>query len=273
MIVSAVAAAVVADHARRHCRGRWLILIGRIAGLRRSARCGRSARHGSRRRFDVPLLITTLLLNYVAALFAAYLVAYPLRDLRRRRRARRRPSRSPTGAQLPYLAPGRRASTLGVLRAARAAARRMVAPAPHRARLRDADDRPQPLFADYGGVDGRRTVLADDAHQRRGLRARRRRSSCSASTTATSTASITGAGLRVDRVHRGAARRRATRSRRCSRACSSAALEVGAAGMERRTEIPLQIVDILQAAIILIDRRSGCTPRAAGSARRGWEAL
>ena len=32
-------------------------------------------------RFDVPLLITTLLLNYVAALLGAYLVSYPLRDL------------------------------------------------------------------------------------------------------------------------------------------------------------------------------------------------
>src|SRR6185369_10241794 len=32
-------------------------------------------------RFEVPLLITTLLLNYIAALFAAYLVTYPLRDL------------------------------------------------------------------------------------------------------------------------------------------------------------------------------------------------
>src|SRR5262245_45653684 len=32
-------------------------------------------------RFEVPLLITTLLLNYIAAYFAAYLVSYPFRDV------------------------------------------------------------------------------------------------------------------------------------------------------------------------------------------------
>ena len=45
------------------------------------ARCGRSGPTWLQTRFEVPLLITTLLLNYVAALFAAYLVSYPFREV------------------------------------------------------------------------------------------------------------------------------------------------------------------------------------------------
>ena len=61
------------------CPGRLLVLVvaaGCIAGGALACLPG-----WSQVRFDVPLLITTLLLNYVAALFAAYLVTYPLRDL------------------------------------------------------------------------------------------------------------------------------------------------------------------------------------------------
>ena len=68
---------------RRHVRGPAVADPDRA---RRRGRLPRGRRAGLlpgwwQVRFEVPLLITTLLLNYIAALFAAYLVTYPLRDL------------------------------------------------------------------------------------------------------------------------------------------------------------------------------------------------
>ena len=55
-------------------------------------------------RFEVPLLITTLLLNYVAAYFAAYLVSYPFRDVTASG-ALAQTVMIPEAAQLPFLVP------------------------------------------------------------------------------------------------------------------------------------------------------------------------
>ena len=52
--------------------------------------------------FRVPLVVTTLLLNYVAALFATYLAAYPLRD-RPAARPWPRPPSCPSSLQLPIV--------------------------------------------------------------------------------------------------------------------------------------------------------------------------
>ena len=80
MILGALAAAVVGERVRRPA----------VADPARPRRRSRAARPAARCawlpgwwqvRFAVPLLITTLLLNYIAALFAAYLVTYPLRDV------------------------------------------------------------------------------------------------------------------------------------------------------------------------------------------------
>jgi ABC-type uncharacterized transport system permease subunit len=198
-------------------------------------------------RFDVPLLITTLLLNYVAALLAAYLVSYPLRDLGGGA-ALAQTVAIPTGAQLPYLVPGGRlhAGVLALLVLPVIAwwlQRRTVFG--YEMRMTGHNR----WFADYGGVDGRRTVLL--------------------------TMLISGAvcglagALLVLGVHyryidnsivgpgyawtgfTAALLAYADPLGSLFAGVFLAALEVGAAGMERRTEIPIQIVDILQAAIIL----------------------
>jgi general nucleoside transport system permease protein len=198
-------------------------------------------------RFDVPLLITTLLLNYVAALLAAYLVSYPLRDMGGGA-ALAQTVAIPTGAQLPYLVPGGRlhAGVLALLVLPVIAwwlQRRTVFG--YEMRMTGHNR----WFADYGGVDGRRTVLL--------------------------TMLISGAvcglagALLVLGVHyryidnsivgpgyawtgfTAALLAYADPLGSLFAGVFLAALEVGAAGMERRTEIPIQIVDILQAAIIL----------------------
>ena len=123
-------------------------------------------------RFEVPLLITTLLLNYVAALLAAYLVSYPA--------ARGRAAGSPRRAIIPDADPAavpraRRAAPRGRAAAARPAARRVVAASAARCvgyemRMTGFNA----AFSEYGGVDGRRTLLRAMLICGRGLRPRGR---------------------------------------------------------------------------------------------------
>jgi general nucleoside transport system permease protein len=245
MIVSAITAAVVAITFPT-LPGALLILASILAGC---AVGGLWALGPAwlQTRFDVPLLITTLLLNYVAALLAAYLVSYPLRDMGGGA-ALAQTVAIPTGAQLPYLVPGGRlhAGVLVLLVLPVVAwwlQRRTVLG--YEMRMTGHNR----WFADYGGVDGRRTVLL--------------------------TMLISGAvcglagALLVLGVHyryidnsivgpgyawtgfTAALLAYADPLGSLFAGLFLAALEVGAAGMERRTEIPIQIVDILQAAIIL----------------------
>ena len=107
-------------------------------------------------RLGVPMLITTLLLNYVGALFAAWVVTYPLRDLAAGGVAQT--VAIPDAAQLPDLAPGGRLH-LGVLvilvlpLVAWWLQRRTVVGYELRMVGHNRG------FADYGGVDGRRVLL------------------------------------------------------------------------------------------------------------------
>lgn len=198
-------------------------------------------------RFDVPLLITTLLLNYVAALLAAYLVSYPLRDLSGGA-ALAQTVAIPTGAQLPYLLPGGRlhAGVLVLLVLPLAAwwfQRRTVIGYEMRMTGHNRS------FAEYGGIDGRRLILLTmllsgaicglaGALLVLGVHYRYIDSSIAGPGYAWTgfTAALLAFADPLGSLFAG---------------LFLAALEVGAAGMERRADIPIQIVDILQAAIIL----------------------
>ena len=105
----------------------------------------------------MPLLITTLLLNYVMIAFSAYLVAYPLRDLGGGAAVSQTVA-IPDAFQLPFLAAGGRlhAGVLVLLILPVAAwwwLRRTATG--YELRMTGAN----PLFAEYGGVDRRRVVL------------------------------------------------------------------------------------------------------------------
>ena len=197
-------------------------------------------------RFEVPLLITTLLLNYVAALLAAYLVSYPLREVGG---GVAQTAMIPDAAQLPYLAPGGRlhAGVLLLLLLPLAAwwlQRRTVVGYEMRMTGFNA------AFSEYGGVDGRRTlframllsgavcglagaILVLGVHHRY------------IDTTITGpgyawtgfTAALLAGGEPIGTLVAGV---------------FLAGLETGAAGMERNTDIPIQIVDVVQACIILM---------------------
>ncbi len=111
-------------------------------------------------RFEVPLLITTLLLNYVAALLAAYLVSYPLREAGG---GVAQTPMIPDATQLPYLAPGGRlhAGVLLLLILPLAAwwlQRRTVVGYEMRMTGFNA------AFSEYGGVERPADAVSRDAH-------------------------------------------------------------------------------------------------------------
>ena len=127
---------------------------GRRAGRRSrsSAPCSRACSPAPRGRslpgwweawFRVPLVVTTLLLNYIAALFATYLAG--LSAARQERRLDGRPDRTscPSALQLPIV-DRRDAAAPRDRGRGRAPARGAVAAEPHLARLLDAHDRAQP---------------------------------------------------------------------------------------------------------------------------------
>jgi simple sugar transport system permease protein len=226
--------------------GPLLILVGILAGCAAGALWA-LAPAWLQVRFDVPLLITTLLLNYVAALLGAYLVSYPLRDLGGSA-ALAQTAAIPIDAQLPYLAPGGRlhAGVLVLLVLPVIAwwlQRRTVIG--YEMRMTGHNR----WFADYGGIDGRRTVL---------LTMLVSGAVCGLAGTLVVLGvhyryidgSVTGPGYAWTGFT-AALLAYADPIGSLFAGLFLSGLEVGAAGMERRTDIPVQIVDILQAAIIL----------------------
>jgi simple sugar transport system permease protein len=197
-------------------------------------------------RLGVPMLITTLLLNYIGALFAAWASTYPLRDAAAGGLAQT--AIVPQAAWLPGV-PGTRLH-LGVVAivvlplAVRWFFSRTVAGYEFRMVGHNR------AFADYGGIAaGRRVVLATllsgaicglaGAIVVLGVNHRYVDAVITTSGWAWSgftAAILTGAapiGTLVAGLFLGG-------------------LEVGAAGMARGTNVPLQLVDVIQATIILV---------------------
>lgn len=198
-------------------------------------------------RLGVPMLITTLLFNYVGALFAAWVVTYPLRDLVAGGTAQT--AMIPEAYWLPALGPGTRLH-LGVLAivvlplVVRWLFSRTVAG--YEFRMVGFNR----AFADYGGIDARRRVL-------------------SATLLSGAICGLAGALLVAGVNHRyvdmtittagyawsGFAAAILTSAAPILSAVAGlflGALEVGAAGMARTTQVPLQLVDVIQAVIILV---------------------
>jgi simple sugar transport system permease protein len=198
-------------------------------------------------RFAVPLLITTLLLNYIATLFAAYLVTYPLRDVAAGGLAETK--MIPASIQLPYLFDESRLHIglfialllpLGVAWFQRRTVLGYVM------RITGLN----PRFAEYGGVNMPRTILTTmfisgalcglaGVVQVLGVNYRFVDGTINSAGYAWSgfAAALLALGNPIYTVIAGV---------------FLGALDVGAAGMARRTSVPLQLVDVVQASIILM---------------------
>jgi simple sugar transport system permease protein len=197
-------------------------------------------------RLAVPMLITSLLLNYVAALFAAWVVTYPLRDVAAGGVAQTEVIQP--GAFLPGL-PGTRLH-LGVVAilvlplAVRWFFGRTVAGYEFRMVGHNRQ------FAAYGGIEAGRRVLA-------------------ATLTSGAVCGLAGAIVVLGVNHRYVDGVFTTSGWAWSGFTAAilsgadpiltavaglflGALEVGAAGMARSTDVPLQLVDVVQATIILV---------------------
>jgi simple sugar transport system permease protein len=199
-------------------------------------------------RFKVPLLVTTLLLNYIAALFASYLVNFPLRDLARGG-AVAQTAMIPEGIRLPIIVQGTRLHAgvvvLVILPLLVAWFFRRTSLG-YNLRMTGFN----PTFAQYGGISMPRMVLLamflsgataglagviqvlgvdfryiDNALVTPGFAWT---GFIAAILAASNPVLIVGTGLFL------------------------AALKVGAAGMQRNTQIPLQIADVVQAVIIFM---------------------
>jgi simple sugar transport system permease protein len=197
-------------------------------------------------RLGVPMLITTLLLNYVGALFAAWVVTYPLRDVAAGGVAQT--PIVPEAAWLPILAGTR--LHLGVLAivilpfVVRWAFSRTVAGYEFRMVGHNR------AFADYGGIPAARRVLMATllsgaicglagAIVVLGVNHRYIDGVITSSGWAWSgftAAILTGANPVLTLVA----------------GLFLGGLEVGATGMARSTDVPLQLVDVVQATIILV---------------------
>jgi simple sugar transport system permease protein len=198
-------------------------------------------------RLGVPLLITTLLLNYIGALFASWAATYPLRDPAGGGLAQT--ATIPAPAQLPVVVPGTRLH-LGVVAIVilpfllRWVLSRTVAG--YESRMVGLN----PLFAEYGGIDARRRVLH-------------------ATLWSGALCGLAGALVVVGVNHRyvdavitnagyawsGFAAAILTGANPVGTLIAGlflGGLEVGAAGMARTTAVPLQLVDVIQATIILV---------------------
>jgi len=198
-------------------------------------------------RLGVPMLITTLLLNYIGALFASWVVTYPLRDA-----VAGGVSQTvtlPEAAWLPVLVPGTRLH-LGVLAivivpfALRWFLARTVAGYEFRMVGHNR------LFADYAGIAAARRVLL-------------------ATLLSGAICGLAGALVVLGINHRyvdGVITTAGWAWSGFTAAILTGAdpvltlvagvflggLEVGAAGMARSTDVPLQLVDVVQATIILV---------------------
>jgi simple sugar transport system permease protein len=197
-------------------------------------------------RLGVPMLITTLLLNYVGALFAAWVVTYPLRDVAAGGVAQT--AVIPQAAWLPGL-PGTRLH-LGVVAIVvlpflvRWFLARTVAGYEFRMVGHNR------AFADYGGIAAGRQVLL-------------------ATLLSGAICGLAGAIVVLGVNHRyidGVITTAGWAWSGFTAAILTGAapvltlvaglflggLEVGAAGMARSTDVPLQLVDVVQATIILV---------------------
>jgi len=198
-------------------------------------------------KLGVPMLITTLLLNYVGALFASWAVTYPLREAGGGGVAQT--ASIPEAAWLPVIVPGTRLH-LGVLAivvlpfVVRWFLSRTVAGYEFRMVGHNR------LFADYAGIAaGRRVLLA--------------------TLLSGAICGLAGAIVVIGMNHRYVDAVITTAGWAWSGFTAAiltgaepvltlfaglflGALEVGAAGMARSTEVPLQLVDVVQATIILV---------------------
>lgn len=202
-------------------------------------------------RFRVPLLVTTLLMNYPARLLAAYLVNHPFRDVSS---GMAQSFRIPGAAEIPPLLPGARLhlggpAVLLLVLVVAFVVRRTVAG--YRIRLAGLN----PRFARYGGVDlpglGYRVLFASGA-----------------------LAGVVGA-IQVLAVHQryidgaltlplyawtGLMAALLAGSRPLGVLAAGllfAAVQTGGFGMERAAEVPRELSRILQALIILMVAAQG----------------
>jgi general nucleoside transport system permease protein len=197
-------------------------------------------------RLGVPMLITTLLLNYVAALLAAWVVTYPLRDLAAGGLAQT--AMVPDATWLPELVGTRlHAGVVLILLLPLAAAwalRRTVAG--YELRMVGANRE----FAEYGGVDAGRTIVG-------------------ATLVSGALCGLAGVVLVLGVNHRyidglvtsagfawsgfiAAILALASPILTVVAALFLGALQVGGQGMTRATSVPLQLVDVIQATVILV---------------------
>ena len=198
--------------------------------------------------YGVPILITSLLLNFVAALFGAYLTSYPLRVVGASSGVAATPMVA-EAIQLPPLLDGTRlhAGVLAMVVIALGVAwfqRRTVLG--YSMRMTGHN----PHFAEYGGIDLRRTTLQTMMISGAicglagvllvlGIHFRYVDTSITAPGYAWTgfTAALLAASHPIYTVFSG---------------IFLAGLEVGATGMERNTMVPLQLVDVVQGIVILM---------------------
>jgi ABC-type uncharacterized transport system permease subunit len=197
-------------------------------------------------RLGVPLLITTLLLNYVGALFAAWAVTYPLRDLASGGLAQT--PVLPEGTWLPALAGSRLHLGLVALVVLPLVVRWFLGRTVAGFELRIVGH--NRTFAEHGGIDAGRRILTATVLSGAicglagalvvlGVNHRYIDGVFTTSGWAWSgfTAAIVTGGDPVLSLIAGV---------------FLAGLEVGGAGMARTTDVPLQLVDVVQATIILV---------------------
>lgn len=247
MVVGALAAAATA-HALRDLPAPVLVPLTLIAGC---AAGGLWALPTAwwQIRFGVPLMISTLLMNYIGLEFTGYLANFPLRDLTSGA-AVAQTAMIPDAARLGILVQGTRLHVgvgfLVILPLATAWFFRRTALG-YALRMTGLN----PDFAAYGGIDRRRMMLL-------------------ATAVSGATAGLAGAvqvmGVDFRFVDGGPLVTGGfawTGFTAAILALSNpygvlaaglflAALKVGATGMQRNTQIPLQIADIVQAAIIFV---------------------
>jgi general nucleoside transport system permease protein len=198
--------------------------------------------------FRVPLVVTTLLLNYVAALFATYLAVYPLRD-RSGGSTVAQTAEVPSSLQLPILIDatplhlGIVAAVLLPLAVLWLLSRTSLGYTMRMTGLnRD--------FAEAGGVPMRRTILVTMA-------------------LSGALCGLAGTLLVLGETHRyvndsivgpGTAWTGLTAAMLAAfnpaltavSGCFLAALQTGGTGLQLQTEVPLQLVNVIQAVIILM---------------------
>jgi general nucleoside transport system permease protein len=246
MVLGALATAVVA-HALDGAPAIVVIVAAFVAGALAGGAWG-ALPGWWEARFRVPLVVTTLLLNYVAALFAAYISLYPLRD-KTGGSTVAQTAPVPEGAQLPIVVSGTPLH-LGVvavvvlpLAVAWLLSRTSLGYAMRMTGLNRG-------FAEAGGIPMRRTVVSTMALS-------------GALCGIAGTLLVLGATFRyVDNsvVGPGTAWSGLTAGMLAAfnpvltavAGAFLAALQTGGTGLQLRTNVPLQLVNVIQAVIILM---------------------